>query len=481
MGPTNKTLVGIFVAGGLLLFTLGLFLIGDRRQLFSDSIELYAEFQEISGLQTGAPVRVSGGNAGEVVEIIVPPGPQAKFRVRFRIVEQYQSVLRADSVATILTDGLVGNKFLEIGAGSDQGQRVEDGGSIDSREPFDLGDLMQDVRDTVTKINESVDDVKGGIDKTLESTASVVDHTDQLIVRISGDVEKVIASSSRVAANVDHIVDRVNRGEGTVGRLFTDDQLYRNLQETTGDIRNTARNIRQTTNRVDEMVAEVKSRQIIADVKQTTENVKDVTARARQALEDFQPEKGEGLAADVRQTLAHANETMLDFSENAEALKHNWFFRGFFKKRRFFDLGEISVEDYKTGKQAPGWPVERVWLRASQLFTVQPDGSEQLSDDGKAAVDRAMAKLLDRSRTRPIVVEGYASEGSEADHFTRSHDRAQRVKQYLMRAFFLRPNYIGVMQMGAVPSHEGDGRFWQGVSLVLFSSDPPKNQKAQTQ
>jgi hypothetical protein len=50
-----------------------------------------------------------------------------------------------------------------------------------------------------------------------------------------------------------------------------------------------------------------------------------------------------------------------------------------------------------------------------------------------------------------------------------------------MRAFFLRPNYIGVMQMGAVPSHEGDGRFWQGVSLVLFSSDPPKNQKAQTQ
>jgi phospholipid/cholesterol/gamma-HCH transport system substrate-binding protein len=480
MGPTNKTLVGIFVGGGLLLFTLGLFLIGDRRQLFSDSIELFAEFEEISGLQTGAPVRVSGGDAGEVVEIIVPPGPQAKFRVRFRVVEEYHSVLRSDSVATILTDGLVGNKFLEIGAGSDQGHHVEDGGAIDSREPFDLADLMQDVRDTVTKVNESIDDVKGGIDKTLESAASVVDHTDQLIVRVSDDVENVIASSSRVASNVDHIVGRVNRGEGTVGRLFTDDQIYRNIRETTGDIRKTAQNLRQTTDRVEEMVAEVKSREIIADLKQTTENVKDVTARARQALEDFQPREGEGLAADVRQTLAHANETMLDFSENAEALKHNWFFRGFFKKRRFFDLGEISIEDYKAGKHAPGWPVERVWLRASQLFTVQPDSSEQLSEEGKNAIDRAMAALLDRSRTRPIVVEGYASEGSAADQFTRSHDRAQLVKQYLMRAFFLRPNYVGVMQMGAVASHEGDGRFWEGVSLVLFSSDPPEKQKAES-
>ena len=476
MEKSNKTLVGVFVAGGLVLFTLALFLIGDRRQLFTESIELFAEFQEISGLQAGAPVRVSGGEAGEVVEIIVPPGPQATFRVRFRVTEQYHSVLRTDSVATILTDGLVGNKFMEVGAGSEQGRQVGDGDTIDSREPFDLSDIMQEVSDTITKVNESIDDVKGNINKTLEGTSNVVRHTDELIVRVSDDVEGVVASSRKIAGNVNNVIDRVNRGEGTVGKLFSDEQLYRNLKESTSDIHRTARNFRETTDRVNEMVAEVKSRDIIADVKQTTQNVKDVTERARQAVEDFQPAQGEGLAADVRQTLAHANETMIDFSENAEALKHNWFFRGFFKKRRFYDLENISVEDYKAGKQAPGWPAERVWLAAGRLFEIQSGGSEQLSEEGKKAIDQAMAKLLDRARTQPILVEGYAAEGLPAEQFTRSHRRAQLVRKYLMEAFFLRPNYVGIMQMSAVPSVLGDGKHWEGVSLVLFTDKPPDGQ-----
>jgi phospholipid/cholesterol/gamma-HCH transport system substrate-binding protein len=473
MEKSNKTLVGIFVAAGLLLFTLALFLIGDRRQLFSSSVELFAEFQEISGLQSGAPVHVSGGEAGEILEIIVPPGPQAKFRVRFRVIEDYQSVLRSDSVATILTDGLVGNKFLEIGAGSEQGQKVKDGDTIDSREPFDIADLMEQARDTVSKVNETIDEVKGDLDKTLEGTARVVDDTDKLIVRVSDDVESAVASSNKIAVNVNQIVDRINRGEGTVGKLFADDRLYRNLQETSGEIRQTAGNIRQTTDDVRKMVEEVQSRQIIADLKQTTQNVKDVTERARRAVEDFQPKEGEGLTADVRQTLAYANETMTDFSENAEALKHNWFFRGFFKKRRFFDLGEISIADYKAGKEAPGWPADRAWLAASRLFDVQPDGSEKLSKQGKKEIERAMAPLLDRARTQPIIIEGYAAKGSPADQFTRSHDRAQLVKKYLENTFFLRPNYVGIMQMGAVASDQDESGFWEGVAVVLFTDKPP--------
>ncbi len=477
MEKSNKTLVGIFVAAGLLLFTLALFLIGDRRQLFTSSIDLYAEFQEISGLQTGAPVHVSGGDAGEILEIIVPPGPKAKFRVRFRVIEDYQTVLRTDSVATILTDGLVGNKYLEVGAGSEQGEKVKDGDTIDSREPFDISDLMQEARDTVSKVNESIDDVKDDISNTLEGTARVVDDTDKLIVRVSDNVQNAVASGTKIASNVNAIVDRINRGEGTVGKLFNDDRLYENLQQTSGEIRQTAGNIRETTDHVREMVADVQSRHIVDDLKQTTQNVKDVTERARQAIEDFQPKEGEGLATDVRQTLAYANETMTDFSENAEALKHNWFFRGFFKKRRFFDLGEISIAKYKAGEQAPGWPVEREWLPASRLFDVQPDGSERLSKQGKQAIERAMAPMLDRARTQPIIVEGYAGEGTPADQFTRSHDRAQLVKKYLENTFFLRSNYVGIMQMGKVASDEGAGRNWEGVSLVLFSDKPPDKQK----
>ena len=69
MAFKDKTASGAFVVGGLLLFGLGLFLIGDRRMLFSKSAEYYTEFAQISALQRGANVRVGGMDAGETVEI----------------------------------------------------------------------------------------------------------------------------------------------------------------------------------------------------------------------------------------------------------------------------------------------------------------------------------------------------------------------------------------------------------------------------
>ena len=101
MTSYQKTLVGAFLAGGFLLFAVGLFWIGDRRQMFTRSITLYAEYRNVSGLQNGSVVHVGGIGAGEVLEIQVPPGPEVKFRVRFRVAERFQPILRVDSVATI--------------------------------------------------------------------------------------------------------------------------------------------------------------------------------------------------------------------------------------------------------------------------------------------------------------------------------------------------------------------------------------------
>ena len=87
--------VGAFVIGGLLLFAVGLFLIGDRRMLFNDTFEVYAEFTQIAGLQNGAKVRVAGLDAGEVETIHIPASPSAKFRVK---VERTPLVVEAESV-----------------------------------------------------------------------------------------------------------------------------------------------------------------------------------------------------------------------------------------------------------------------------------------------------------------------------------------------------------------------------------------------
>ena len=118
MPSSNKVALGVFLVAGLLLFAAGIFWICDRRQLFSGSLELNAEFRNVSGLTRGAKVRVSGLDAGEVLEVHIPGIPEQPFRVRFRILSTFRPIIRTDSVASIQTDGLVGNKYLQVGVGT---------------------------------------------------------------------------------------------------------------------------------------------------------------------------------------------------------------------------------------------------------------------------------------------------------------------------------------------------------------------------
>src|SRR5436190_13786832 len=161
MASRDKTAMGAFVIGGLVLFGLGLFLIGDRRMLFSKSAEFYTEFAQINALESGAKVRVGGMDAGEVIEVRVPPGPGSKFRLKLRIIEKLFPVIRTDSVASIQTDGLLGNKFLLIDIGTTE--IAPAGYTLGSQEPFEIGDLLAKIRETVTAVNATVGDVKGNI------------------------------------------------------------------------------------------------------------------------------------------------------------------------------------------------------------------------------------------------------------------------------------------------------------------------------
>src|ERR1043165_47989 len=136
MVSKDKTAMGAFVVGGLLLFGFGLFLIGDRRMLFSKSAEFYTEFAQISALESGAKVRVGGMDAGEGGDVRVPPRPGAPFRVKLRIVEKLFPVIRTDSIATIQTDGLLGNKFLLIDTGTTAMSRP--GSTLRTTDPFEM-------------------------------------------------------------------------------------------------------------------------------------------------------------------------------------------------------------------------------------------------------------------------------------------------------------------------------------------------------
>src|ERR1700744_4402645 len=102
-------IVGLFVVAGLTLFSVGLFLIGNRNQRFARHVEYYAEFTDLAGLAKGAKVQVAGMDAGQIVDIGVPHSPASRFRVRMRINEALHGLVRTDSVTTIGTEGVVGD------------------------------------------------------------------------------------------------------------------------------------------------------------------------------------------------------------------------------------------------------------------------------------------------------------------------------------------------------------------------------------
>src|SRR5580700_3025144 len=112
--------IGLFVIGGLLLFGIGMVVIGDRHQVFARHTEYYSEFVNLAGLAKGAKVRVAGMDAGQVLAIAVPDSPASRFRVKWRIDAKLRGLVRADSVAIIGTEGVVGGTFLSVLPGSAQ-------------------------------------------------------------------------------------------------------------------------------------------------------------------------------------------------------------------------------------------------------------------------------------------------------------------------------------------------------------------------
>ena len=228
MASKDKTAMGAFVIGGLLLFGLGLFLIGDRRMLFSKSAEYYTEFAQVSALEAGAKVRVGGMDAGEIVEIRVPQGPGSKFRLKFRIVEKLFPVIRTDSVASI-ADGWLARKQVSSdryrnhragAAGMDPSKQrtVRDWRSVGEDSRNGHGDRHDSWRSQ--RRRHKCDANGRGICKACRS-----DH------RRSSRSHRVrfTAAASKISEDAGAIIARVRAGEGTIGKLVNDDAVYNSV------------------------------------------------------------------------------------------------------------------------------------------------------------------------------------------------------------------------------------------------------------
>jgi phospholipid/cholesterol/gamma-HCH transport system substrate-binding protein len=441
MGTERLAAVGAFVIGGLVLFAAGLFLIGDRRMLFTDTFRIYAEFRQVAALDVGAKVRVAGVDAGEVEEIRVPPGPSGRFRVRMRVRSDLRPLIRTDSIALIQNDGLVGNKFVQVQTGTDAAPAVVNGGTIQSREPFDIADLMLRMSETLATVNTMLVQVRSGVDEAIGAVTATATDARTLMKDMGGEVRAILRSADQVSTDIKTIVGNVRAGRGTFGKLLNDEALY----------------------------ASVKS--MSADAEKAVATVRQASEEARAAVADLRGMNGpvRGLTGDVQQTLQSAREAMADLAETTEALKRNFFFRGFFNRRGYFDLDDVTVAQYRQGAlESKDRRVLRIWLDAAVLFEKDANGVERLSEGGKIRVESAMSQFLRYPHRSPLVVEGYAQDATGDARYLNSRTRAQLVRDYVVGKFKLDPNYLAIMPLGTEALGSPSGGEWNGVALALF-------------
>jgi phospholipid/cholesterol/gamma-HCH transport system substrate-binding protein len=253
-------------------------------------------------------------------------------------------LVRTDSIATIETEGLVGGSYLGIGRGTDAAPPVGPDATIGSKEPFEISDLMQQMGDTIVKVNQTIDDMKGDVSSAVIAVADTMGNANALITDVSGDVKRMAASGARIADDASLIAAGLRSGKGVIGKLMTDDELY------------------------------TRATAIAQQTEQAATSARQVVELAKKTLEGFQAKDGpvQGITADLKQTLDGARTAMVGFSESMDALKHNFLFAAS-STGAATSIWTTSPRRLPAGRLTTAVASgDRVWLRADALFEPDP-------------------------------------------------------------------------------------------------------------
>ena len=147
--------------------------------------------------------------------------------------EELRPLVRLDSLASIETEGLVGGNYLGVGSGTEGSPAAAPGATIPSKEPFEIAELMQQMGEaivkanaTIQKVNDAIDEMKADVQRAVVSGADTIDIAHKLLTDVSGDLKAMAANGARLSADAATITETVRKGEGSLGKLVNDDELY---------------------------------------------------------------------------------------------------------------------------------------------------------------------------------------------------------------------------------------------------------------
>ncbi|MEH6537215.1 MAG: MlaD family protein [Psychroserpens sp.] len=324
---SQKLRLGLFVIIGSIIFIAAIYLIGQRQNMFEKTYTLSAFFQNVNGLQRGNNVRYSGIDIGTVKAITMIN--DSTIKVDMNIQEKIITHIKKNAIATIGSDGLVGNMILNIVPSKGPSELISNGDIIESYSKIGADDIL--------------------------STLSVSSENAAIL---TSDLLKITTA--------------MLEGKGTVGLLLNDTIMAQDLKQSVNNLKRASRGATNTINELNEIITSLKIedntvlgmllndsisgqklKTVVSNLETSSNEIEGMLVNINSVVEDFNSSEGAfnyitkdtSLVNSLQSTLKNINEGTEKFDQNMEALKHNFLFRGYFKKLERQEKREAKNED----------------------------------------------------------------------------------------------------------------------------------------
>ena len=256
---SDKMRLGIFISVGIVIFTAAIYFIGERQQLFRSTFRLSGVFKDVAGLQIGNNVRLSGINVGTVDNITIISDTTVK--VEILIDEKARKFIKKDAIASIGSEGLMGNKALVISPGTGDKKRIEDNDVMKTSPPLSMDDILLTVKTSMENtasitndlalITKNIQEGKGTIGRLIMDKSWREDFeitftnlkrgsTEfRILMEKANDIDDVLLSiketiknTSNITSDLAKITATLESGQGTIGRLLMDESTAQNIDST---------------------------------------------------------------------------------------------------------------------------------------------------------------------------------------------------------------------------------------------------------
>ncbi|MCG2611932.1 MlaD family protein [Flavobacterium sp. SM15] len=310
---TQKLRLGIFVLLGSALFITAIYFIGKKQNMFGRTVHLSAVFNNVNGLQLGNNVRYSGINVGTVkhIEMI----NDTTIRVDMIIDTKILTHIKKDAIATISSDGLVGNMIINIIPGKGNAAAVQAGDIIKSYSRVRTEDILKTLN--VTNENAAI-----------------------------------------LTADLIKITHEITDGKGTVGMLLNDTVMANDLKQTLHYLKVTSKGTNESVQNLNNLIASLnqkdnlvgvindtvvaqKIKNIVINLEQSSIKIDSVVENLNTTITNAKKGKGainylsnnEKLVQKIDSTMININQASIKLNQNMDALKNNFLFKGYFKKQ----------------------------------------------------------------------------------------------------------------------------------------------------